>query len=320
MSETKENEELLVDHEYNGKQLKIYPEVAEFFRQKKDAERLMYLAYAKADAEYNKIKDEAYLAHLEGGGDPHTWSEGRDGREARQAKMDARRVAENAYYDAIEPGRMDPQRRRDPENPNVWADLKSKTNHKIVTWMLENTLRSQAHETEIMLHYLPASPDELWSYAKDDHDFCNVFDTFMGQAEAAGLFSDADMASMAGLKEFRALQSYMRRELYSTTTSEITRRVGKIMSLIREDADKRLAEAKAEWQGLDEAWRSERSRRGAATRAANQAAEQEETSEAIARQGEAEQAERVRALAEKEEFAVLDAFETSDRDLVEVDF
>jgi len=285
MSETKDTE-LLVEHTYNGKQLKIYPEVAEFFAKKKDADRLYYLGNAKADAQYNTLRDAAYVAYLEGGGDQHEWYERRALADAIEAKRTARQENENRYYDAIEAQRIDPTRRSKRENVNLWEELRDKTSHKVVKWMLEHTLRQQPSETETMLHYLPNNPETLWSYAKDDHEFCTVFDQFFSQAEASGLFRDTDMGSMVGFKEFRALQSYLRRELYGSTATEVGRRVSRIMTIIQEDAAKRVDEAKAEWQGLDEAWRSERSRRGAATRAANQAAT-EELDEAPASEGPA---------------------------------
>lgn len=271
--------EELVEHTFNRKTLKVYPEIAEFFRVKADADRMLQLGYAKADAAYNAEKNTKYIAYLEGGGNPGEWDERREMGELYETRRRERREVEGKYYDLIEIGRIDPARRTNPDNPNVWADLRDKTTHKEVKWIMDNTVRSQPYESEIMLHYLPSSVEELWEYAKTDHQFCTVFDQFMTQAEAAGIFSE--FTSQVGMKEFRALQSWMRRELYGSTATEITRRVSSIMKAMREDAEKRLIEAKAEWQGLDEAWRSERARRAAATRAANRAA-QEALSEDIA--------------------------------------
>lgn len=261
MSEDSQTEEQLVEHTYNGKTLKVYPEVAEFFTKKADAERLFNLEKAKVDQAYNALRDAAYVVHLEGGGSPRTFNDTAV-NQANQDRRQGHRDAENRHYDLIDPGRISPNARYQASNPNLWADLLDKARaagHKEVVWVLEHTLRQQPSETEIMLHYLPSTPEELWSYAKGDHDFCTVFDTFMGQAEAAGIFGD--MEKFPGFKEFQAFQSYIRRNWGAGYMREPSKYVLKIMQAAREDYDKRLAEAKAEWQRQDEAYRSHGARK-----------------------------------------------------------
>lgn len=281
MSESKDTEEL-VDHEYRGRQLKIYPEVAEFFRTKAEAERVYRVDELKATSAYQALLNEKKIAWLEANptADVYSFPERREMGEVYRQHVAELEAIRGRHGDAIEAHRADPSRRHNRDNPNAWATLRDTTSHKEVKWIMQNTIQNNAHEAEIMLHYLPGTPEELWERGKHDHDFCTVFDQYYTQAEAAGVFSDADVTSMAGFKEFRALQSYMRRELYSTTASNVGQRVSKIMAIMRDAHKAELEAAKAEWQGLDEAWRSERSRRAAATRAANREAQAEEYAEA----------------------------------------
>ncbi len=280
-AEKNEASEELVEHTYNGKTIMIYPELAEFHKAMDGAVREQHLAYAKADAAWQVTMNADKIKYLEEGGDPNQYEERSRNRTAYEAYVAARRAAEHKYYDLTEVGRMRPESRRDANNPNAWADLRAKTTHKEVQWILDNTLRSEPSATRTMLHYLPASPEKLWEYGKDDHNFCNAFDQFYAQAEAAGLFSKDDIAGMAGMKEFRALQSYMRRELYGSTATTINQKVAKIMAVMREEHAKAMAEAKAEWQGLDEARRSEGARKAAVTRAANREAQEHQREDGI---------------------------------------
>lgn len=273
-AENTEASDGLVEHVYNGKTIRIYPEVAEFFAAMDGSRRELDLAYAKADAVWYTAMYADKIEYLENGGNPDTYEERSRNPKAWQVKTDARRVAEHKYFDLIEANRMDPAQRRDVSNPNAWADLRAKTTHKEVQWILDNTILAEPSASRTMLHYLPNPPEKIWEYGKDDHRFCAVFDQFYAQAEAAGLFSEADVLGMAGMKEFRALQSYVRRELYSDTATRVNRDVSKIMTVMREAFAKQLAEAKAEWQGLDEARRSEGARKAAVTRAANRAAQE----------------------------------------------
>jgi len=280
MSETIEasKEIKLVDYVHAGQTYKVYPEVAEFFRVRREAERHLAITRLKAQRTYTALRDAEQLAYLEGDNDLRGWSEGVSPtlRTADRVRRDAIIRAEGVCYDLIDPSRIAPHRRTDPHNPNSWATLRDATSDKQIKWMMEHSIQNNSSETLTMLRYLPNTPEELWRIGKEDHDFCAVFDQYYAQMEAAGLFSEHDLAGMVGLKEFRALQSYMRRELYGNTATEVGRKVSRLMTIMGEDFDRRLQEAKAEWQGLDEAWRSERSRRGAATRAANREAQAQE--------------------------------------------
>lgn len=244
--------------EYDGRM--IYREVAEYFRGEvavqrayDDAHRDVTRAWEDAQtAMYRAAEDEGRtFDRYDNADDRRKWTEARDRfREAEQAADTARR--------------------------NASRDLLLNSPHREVKWIAENCLFAhqggdiEGHARSI-LKILPATTEEIWTEAKERRDMCDVFDRFYDQAEAAGLFNGGE--APAGARELMALRNYIRRSYGSSYMREFMPHVDRVIKAVREDADRRLAEARAEWQGLDEAWRSERSRRGAATRAANRATE-----------------------------------------------
>lgn len=144
--------------------------------------------------------------------------------------------------------------------------------HKEVAWIAEHCLfANEGEEVEgyarDILAILPATTEEIWEEAKDNRGMCEVFDRFYNSAENAGIFHDGPLP--AGAREMQAVRNYIRRNYGSSYMRDLSSQIDRVAKAIRDDYDTRLEAAKAEWQGLDEAWRSERSRRGAATRAAN---------------------------------------------------
>lgn len=264
-----EEKPALVMYEANaGYPHEVYPEIKEFFESRRQAQWELNKDFATARlarAVYVSEKSSAFYAdEANVGSEFNEYEAGRTWDREHGGHPD--RFAERRYHDFMDSTRTVPTNRSNPENPNSWAILYETTTHAEVKWVIDNCLNNSS-EALVLLGYLPATAEQLWEFAKVRHDMCEVFDRYMTQAEAAGIFS-GDPSSV-GQREFRALQSWVRRELYTGQRSEVARRVSAIMRVMREAHVKELAEAKAEWQGLDEAWRSERARRAAATRAAN---------------------------------------------------
>lgn len=251
MGENINTEELV---EFNGRQ--IYPEVAEYIRTKRASDRAYEDAIAEADYAFRKAEREMRRLAEDEERQFDSYSNREDERRAREA----RQARSRAYEEAERAKRI------------ASSELLLNSPHPVVKWIAENCLfAGQGSEVEgyalDILKILPATTEQIWEEAKDNRGMCEVFDQFYDRAEQAGLFNEGK--APAGARELAALRNYIRRNYGHGYVRDFMPQIERVMKAIREDADKRLAEAKAEWQGLDEAYRSERSRRAAATRRAN---------------------------------------------------
>lgn len=239
----------LVPLTFQGEERMVYPEIVEFFAARRKAEADYNLATFKRQADRSAyIAAKAAEWYAQGDNEGSSFDSYAAGTEFDRQVSD-RHEEETRYTDAIQGSRRNNRR----GNPNLWDKLRQDAEaagHKEVVWIVDSCLEYE-HEALILLHYLPADPETLWDLAKNRHDMCQVFDNFMQQAETLGLFTNGKMP--AGIRELHALQSYVRRTYGSSYVREITRHTTRIMKAIQEDYDARLAEAKAEWQRLDEA-------------------------------------------------------------------
>lgn len=237
----------------------MYPEVAAYLS-----------AYRQIDWDYEDARQDAMSA-------------------AQRAERAAYRAAEvegrsfDTYNSSADAARREEWRRAQNEANQAASTARSAARdglraalisspHKEVAWIAEHCLfANQGDEVEgyarDILAILPATTEEIWEEAKDNRGMCDVFDRFYNSAESAGIFHNGPLP--AGAREMQALRNYIRRTYGNGYVRDLQPHIDRVMKTIRDDYETRLAAAKAEWQGLDEAWRSERSRRGAATRAAN---------------------------------------------------
>lgn len=256
---------------------RVWPEVARFVNSRAQAT----IDYRRAQTEYERAsqryvwakEDEWYAdpANLNAPNGFDSYTAQREFRRTDEGQRLSLREAEQRYYDFLNGGGLRPEHRNNQENPNSWEILRREAEaagHKVIVWIVDNTLEYE-NEARMILNYLPSNSAELWEIAKEDNNMCEVFDRFMRSAERANVLGDLDAGISASVKEQLALRSYIRRTYGIGYAREIMTHVDRVVRAEREAADKRLAEARAEWQGLDEAWRSERSRRAAATRRAN---------------------------------------------------
>jgi len=145
----------------------------------------------------------------------------------------------------------------------------------IVVWIENNTLDSEPTYSEAVLRRLPVDdPAQLWD-VKSEYGMCREFDRLFAAAELEGVFTGG--VKLPGVRELSAFRNKIQREYGDRYATDIYAALQTSLKVIREGYNAQLAEAKAEWQGLDEAWRSERSRRAAATRATNREAAEETT-------------------------------------------
>jgi len=151
----------------------------------------------------------------------------------------------------------------------IRAHLKNSRN-PIVVWIEANTLDNEPTYSEAVLRRLPVDdPAQLWN-VKNEYGMCREFDRLFAAAELEGVFTGG--TKLPGVRELSAFRNKIQREYSDEYATDIYAALQTSIKAIREGYDAQLAEAKAEWQGLDEAWRSERSRRAAATRAGNREA------------------------------------------------
>lgn len=256
----------LVEYTWRGTVRRMYPEVAAYlaaFRQvqwdyedaiaeaqqvRATAERMAYRAAELAGRSFNQYEHDA---------DRQAYNDWRGTQRAANARAE---LAKNEATQAL-------------------RDSLINSPHREVAWIASHCLfNNQGGEVEgyarDILAILPATTEQIWEEAKDNRGMCDVFDRFYNDAEADGIFNGGK--KFAAARELAALRSYLRRELYGSTARDIIDRVNRIVKIAEEKHAEEMAAARAEWQGLDEAWRSERSRRAAATRAANREAQAEE--------------------------------------------
>lgn len=249
------NDETLV--EYNGR--RIYPEVAEYLKTAKQSEWDYEDAIRAADRTY----EDSYRALQRAAETQHgrRWNRY---EEPYRSQINELSDARTRAYQAAEQAKR-----------TASSELLLNSPHIEVKWIAENCLfAGQGSEVEgyaiDILKILPATTDEIWEEAKDNRGMCDVFDRFYDQAERAGIFTNGE--KLAGVKEVAAFRSYIRRTYGSSYVRDMQVHLDRVLKAVREDYEAKLVQAKAEWQGLDEAYRSERSRRAAATRAANREA------------------------------------------------
>lgn len=268
MSES--TEEPLVAQIYKGRERRMYPEVAEYLRrfqevQWAEEDRATELRHdlARRETAMYRVAERAGRRFNRYGPDADAWAEWR----ALSREGDARN-----------------NEIRERESRELQA-LLTDSPHREVKWIAEHCLFSgQGNEVENyardILAILPATVEQIWEEAKSNRGMCDVFDRYYDQAEAAGVFNDG--VRLPGRREKSAFRSYLRREGYhSTTVSNFMNHFDRYAKALQEHYEEQMAAAKAEWQGLDEAWRSERSRRGAATRRARADGTQEAQTERV---------------------------------------
>lgn len=224
----------------------VYPEVAKFVTSRKEAERELATAQRKVARErqaYIWDKEDEHYA------DPNNTSGSFDSYAAgyqwdRENPQSNNRELERKYNDFIAASRCDSDARRGRGNPNSWEILRNEARaagHKAPAWIVEHCLNNE-YEAGIIIQYLPATVEELWMIAKEDHDMCRVFDQYMDQAQAAGLFSDNDLP--ASLRETRALQSWARRNFGGNYVGDLIRHVKPV---VKAEVAAAVEKAKIEW-------------------------------------------------------------------------
>lgn len=256
MSEKKDDKEL-VEFTYKGVARKGYPEVAAYLNHRRQGDRDYADIRAEADYEYRKAERQLARNAEDEGRELDTYRNLSD-----QAAYEEIRRERQAKYDQANAAREGVEQRRALEQ----------SSHKEVAFIARKALFArQGDEVEgyarDILAILPATTQEIWAEAKDNRGMCDAFDRFYDEADAEGVFADGE--KLPGRRELAALRSYIRRNYGSDYVRVFMEKTDPILKAYEDDYQAKLAAAKAEWQGLDEAWRSERSRRGAATRAAN---------------------------------------------------
>lgn len=207
----------------------------------------------------------------------------------RKAKFEwAKTARPGDYWDIYD------QRRRNPElneahteYQKVTTELQTKLNvdHRaavkylmeskdpMVVWIANNSLTDEQGNSELVLKALPVADSmELWE-VKERHGMCREFDRLYAAAEADGAFNGG--VKPPGHRELLALRNKISREWGNSHATQLMTHLRPYVKALNEAHAEEIAALKAEWQGLDEAWRSERSRRGAETRRANAEAEAE---------------------------------------------
>lgn len=267
----------------------VYPEVAKFVTSRREAAAEHTVTQRRIQRERQRYlwekEDEWYADPARPQNTFNEYITGRQwDREQAQTNGETLFSAENKYNDFMMGSRRGPSHRSNRDNPNSWEILRDEARaagHKEVAWIVDNCLDNE-QEAGILVKYLPATIEELWSIAKDNHDMCGVFDRYMERAVNAGVLNDAELPS--ALRETRALHSYIRRIYGAGYIQDLMARVKPI---VKAEVEAAVAKARAEWQGLDEAYaenvhrnRSEGARRAAETRRRNREAEAKQAAEA----------------------------------------
>lgn len=224
---------------------KVYPEVAKFITSRREGEGEWRRFTREYDRERQRIawekEDEYYAAgNPEGSFDAYSTM-----RQYDRDRREARHTAERKYYDLIQASALRPRNRNNPDNPNSWETLRQEAEaagHKIVTWLVDHCL-DQESEATVIVKYLPATSEELWTIAKEDHEMCEVFDRFMNQATAAGLFKDEELP--ASVREVQALRQYVSRNYGRDYIKPLMDRVRPI---VKAEVAEAVVVARAEWE------------------------------------------------------------------------
>jgi hypothetical protein len=252
--------EELVTFTYRGRERRGYPEVVAYLNSRRAARREYEDIRAEADHAFHKAERVMRREAEDAGREFDTYGNREDGRKYQEA-----RNVRGREYD----------RAREVLDGGDHRDTLINSPHREVAWIASHALfNGQGEEVEgyarDILAILPATVEQIWEEAKDNRGMCDVFDRFFQEAEAEGVFTNGE--PLPGYRERAALRNYIRRNYGSDYVRNFEERLNPIIKAVTEHYETKLAEAKAEWQGLDEAWRSERSRRAAATRAANREA------------------------------------------------
>lgn len=234
----------------------MYPEVEEYFRVEREARKAMEDAYAEADYNYNKIAREAKFT-FETEHPTEQWdsyqAQRRGGRlyDPYRAYVATREAAAQAYDDA--------KRNR--------KDLLVASKDLAVKWIAENSLDEYPDYSAAVLKVLPVEDTSVLWDIKRQHGMCETFDRLYARADAEGVFNGGKKAP--GARELAALHNWISRNYGDRYARDIRAQMSTYVKAVKEHYEAEMATAKAEWQGLDEARRSEAARKAAATRAAN---------------------------------------------------
>lgn len=222
----------------------VYPEVAKFIASREEA-RVQYEVDMRAADRAKTLwlweKEDAYYAdpsHVSGTYD--NWNDARS-YERDPSNGQSRQSIDREYNHFV---RGSGRNSSTEERPNSWAVLRqeaSAAGHKTPVWIIDNCMDNE-HEAFIIMQYLPATIEELWTIAKEDHEMCGVFDRYMERAEAAGILRDGDVP--AALREMRALQSYIRRTFGGNYIREFMQRVNPI---VKTELEAAKADAVKQW-------------------------------------------------------------------------
>lgn len=236
----------------------MYPEVEEYFRAKLDAENTHDSEIAELDFAYNNTAREArYAWKLDPTNAGENWDSFRqqrgDGllRDAYRTYQNARNASDQKYTDAI----------------RASATILRESKDLAVAWIASNSLRDYPDYSAAVLGVLPAEDTSILWDIKRQHGMCDEFDRLYARADAEGVFNGGKKAP--GARELAALHNWMSRSYGDRYARDIRTQMSTYIKAVKEHYEAQLAEAKAEWQGLDEARRSEGARKAAVTRAAN---------------------------------------------------
>lgn len=245
MSENMKDETAeLVSFGWRGNTRRMYPEVATFLGEYAKAQWAREDAMAEADHIAHREETKAYREASMEGRSFDTYSNNAD-RQRRDAWRTAQRTA-----------RAEAERVYSQERERLQS-LLINSPHKEVAWIGREIVAQNPWDSEVggyardILAILPATTEQIWAEAKDNRGMCDVFDRYYDQAEAAGIFNTN--GSVVAAREIAAVRSWVRRNLGGSYASQVMPYIDRVVKAVQEDADKRLAEAKAEWQRLDEA-------------------------------------------------------------------
>lgn len=223
---------------------KVYPEIAKFVQARKAAEIELdndRRRIRRAQQTYVWQKEDEWLAQH---GDTSNFNEYETQREyQRLHPNDIQRAAEQRYWRFVN-AEYRGHGTREGEQLNSWAQLRTDAEaagHATIVWIIDNCMDNE-HEAGILLHYMPASVDELWTIAKGDHDMCGVFDRYMERAERAGIFKDEDLP--LAVREYHAMSNWVRRTWGQRYVRDAMTQVKRVVRVERETA---LADARAQW-------------------------------------------------------------------------
>lgn len=187
-------------------------------------------------------------------------------------------------------------------------ELLEASEHPEVKWINDHSLSEYQDYSEAVLKALPTDdPNSLWEI-KAKYGMCSEFDRLYAAADAEGVFNKG--VKVPGHRELVALRNKVARNWGDRYVRDFMGMLTPYQKAVKEEHETAMAEAKAEWQKLDEAHaenvsrnRSEGAKRAAETRRRNREAAESASAEiavAVATQDakaiiEADVADRERA-------------------------